>query len=791
MTSTSGSFVRNSVYNLLGQVLPLLIGLCTIPTLVHTLGMDRFGLLSLVWVFLGYMTFLDLGLSRAVIKLVAEDLAKARHEDAPRTVWTASWIAFALSVVGALALVSLSESLSEDLFKIPPSLHDEATGALRWIALSLPILTITAIFRGTLEAQQRFFAANIIQALASSLTYLIPWLALLFTHSVETLIALITLGRSLSLIVTVLVVWRSTPGLFLALRPHLPSARRLVDFGTWMTVSNLISPLMVYFDRFILGTLLPLANLAYYTTPYEVVSRTSILPSAISRVLFPLFSATHAVERERGRQMLIRSLKMVGFFFLPVCALLIIIAPWGLKLWLGEDFSEKSTPILQIFSFGIFFNGLASVPFTFLQGTNRPDITAKIHLLELPFYVGALWFLTSKFGLQGAASAWALRMIFDFVLLWTFSIRGTAGHRHVIRPALILSLVFTSVFISAFTGAPLIWSLILFAAGLFLLWAYLLNLSDRLLVLPGGAADPHLPQSDAFIAAIVISYHPDESFLKNIEAIRSQFDAILVVDNGSTGHSRETLKALERNGLEVIWNPKNMGIATALNQGFSWAEKQGAEWVASFDQDSCPPRDFRARMQACLRKAVKQEGSVALAGPVVHEMAINRVIERRSDDTDPCAVVDVPMVITSGSFSRIDCFRQVGGFDDGLFIDYVDHDYALRLRRRGYRVIECHGVSLQHHLGDSKTHNFILMSFFASHHSPLRRYYNTRNRFRIYVRSFMTEPDWVLEDLVIFFKEVTKIILVESQKAAKLGNILRGLFDFALWRQGPRGGNAT
>jgi O-antigen/teichoic acid export membrane protein len=71
---------RNTLFNFIGQGIPLLVGLVTIPLIVHGLGAERFGLLSLTWVVLGYFTIFDLGLGRAATKYVADALARGNKD---------------------------------------------------------------------------------------------------------------------------------------------------------------------------------------------------------------------------------------------------------------------------------------------------------------------------------------------------------------------------------------------------------------------------------------------------------------------------------------------------------------------------------------------------------------------------------------------------------------------------------------------------------------------------------------------------------------------------------------
>ncbi len=136
--------------------------------------------------------------------------------------------------------------------------------------------------------------------------------------------------------------------------------------------------------------------------------------------------------------------------------------------------------------------------------------------------------------------------------------------------------------------------------------------------------------------------------------------------------------------------------------------------------------------------------------------------------------------MTSGCLLSLDAYREVGPFRDDLFIDFVDNEYCLRLRKMGFQVLRANGAMLQHSVGD--THKY--GPFIATNHSPLRRYYKTRNRFwvfREYVKDF---PGHCLFDLVRLVKEIVSIILFEGEKLAKLRMMWRGWCDFLRGRFG-------
>ena len=204
---------------------------------------------------------------------------------------------------------------------------------------------------------------------------------------------------------------------------HAPSVKPLFLFGGWMTVSNVLGPLMVTFDRFLIGSVISIAAVAYYSIPYEVVTKLWLISTALVGVLFPVFSATNFADRARLAFLYESGVKYIFVVLLPVTLLLVIFAPEGLSVWLGSDFAHNSAPVARLLAVAVLVNSMAHVPFAHLQSVGRPDVTAKFHLIELPIYIAMLFFLARSFGIEGVAIAWLLRVLIDTFLLFWFSSR--------------------------------------------------------------------------------------------------------------------------------------------------------------------------------------------------------------------------------------------------------------------------------------------------------------------------------------------------------------------------------
>jgi O-antigen/teichoic acid export membrane protein len=157
--------------------------------------------------------------------------------------------------------------------------------------------------------------------------------------------------------------------------------------------------------------------------------------------MFPAFSASFVQDRNRTALLYSRSVKYLFLVLFPVVLLTVAFAQNGLTLWLGAEFARQSTRVLQWLAVGVFMNCLAQVPFALVQGVGRPDLTAKLHLIELPFYLLGMWWLIRAYGIEGAAIAWTLRIGLDACIQFGIARRffpGNISWTH--RTALVLGI---------------------------------------------------------------------------------------------------------------------------------------------------------------------------------------------------------------------------------------------------------------------------------------------------------------------------------------------------------------
>ncbi|HEY9230142.1 MAG TPA: flippase, partial [Gemmatimonadaceae bacterium] len=413
---------RNAVLNLAGYVVPLVVALFTVPILVRGLGVDRLGVLTLTWAAIGYFSLFDLGLGRALTQRVSAALGGGRREELAGLTGTALAAMALLGVAGGIVLAALTPWLVSRVLEVPPSLRAETVTAFYLLCVSLPFVLLTAGLRSVFEAHQEFAIATVLRLPYAVFNFVAPVCVLPFSRELGPVVGVLVVGRIATCAAHWIVARRRYS--FVTMRRRSEFVLPLLRTGGWMTVSNVVSPLMVNFDRFVIAAILPVSAVAYYAAPYDVVMKLLVVPGALLGVFFPAFAATFATDRAATSVLLDRMLRCVLLLMFPAALVLVAFAREGLGIWIGHDFAAQSTAVVQWLAVGVLINSLGQVAFAAAQAMGRADVTARLHLIELPIYGVMLVTTIRFFGITGVAIAWTVRVAVDTVALFVFSARS-------------------------------------------------------------------------------------------------------------------------------------------------------------------------------------------------------------------------------------------------------------------------------------------------------------------------------------------------------------------------------
>ncbi len=420
---------KNTLWNSLGLVLPLFVGLLSMPFLINGLGIERFGVLTIIWMVIGYFSIFDFGLGRALTKLIAERLGRDKkdQESIPSLFWTAMSMMLFLSVIGSLIVCLIAERMVFVWLNIDQYLQSESLSSFYLMSLSIPIVVATTGFRGMLEAYQKFKIINSIRIPLGLLTFLGPLVVIPFSNSLSVIIVVLFFGRLLGLYAYYYYCIRTVPSIKENKVFDKKQIGPLLNFGGWLTLSNIIGPLMVYLDRFLIGSVLTMTAVAYYVTPYEMITKLWMIPMGLIGVLFPALSTLINSDRDKAVYFFSKGVIIIFHLMFPVFLIINLYAFEGITIWLGHEFAENSTTVMQWLSIGVFLNCVARMPMIMIQSAGRPDLITKLFLFESPLYIAALWYALDVLGINGAAMVWTARVLVDTVAMFILSSKAVRG----------------------------------------------------------------------------------------------------------------------------------------------------------------------------------------------------------------------------------------------------------------------------------------------------------------------------------------------------------------------------
>ena len=420
--ATTRTVARSTLWNILGRAGPLLVAIAVTPWLVDALGPSRWGVFTIALSLVGIFGIFDFGIGRALTRMIAERVGAGRDHEAAGLVKSGLAVLTALGGIGGIVVALLARGWTDHLAQIQPELRDEVCHAIYVLTASAPLVLLNSALWGVIAAYQRFRPANLVNIPVMAMYYIGPLISLHFFNSLVGVMVVLVGCR----IVMTVAYWRIASNAMPSLRHARIRAAELPPLfrtGGWMTVSNVIYPLLTYVDRFVIASVLSAAATGYYSTPSDLVARFSVLTIAVMNAVYPAMAASFRVNPGNTARLFKHALVAIAAaLFLP-CLCVTGFSTTILTVWLGGTFASHAAVVLSWLGFGIFIASLDSVAAGLLDGIGRPDISAKLSIVELVIYIPLLTVMVRSFGIEGAAMAWTVRTVIDFIVRTTFVAR--------------------------------------------------------------------------------------------------------------------------------------------------------------------------------------------------------------------------------------------------------------------------------------------------------------------------------------------------------------------------------
>ncbi len=281
--------------------------------------------------------------------------------------------------------------------------------------------------------------------------------------------------------------------------------------------------------------------------------------------------------------------------------------------------------------------------------------------------------------------------------------------------------------------------------------------------------------------AIIVTYHPDEGFPDRLKQVLAQFPFAIVVDNGSRASSAEMLRSLAKSPRVVlVENLHNLGIAAALNQGIQLALNEGFQWVVTLDQDTGLHAEFLAALFDVHRRS---GGGNVVVGSNYWDVHRGRTSVRCAETG--AIFQERKTLITSGTLASLSLFEKIGLFREDYFIDSVDHEFSLRARAHGYRMLISCRPLMHHSIGAGVEHASRFRHFLSMNHPPIRKYFIARNALMTAKTYFFQEPMWSIRQALRLLAVFSSILLYEQEKLKQSKAFWVGVAHGLAGRMGP------
>lgn len=407
---------RNTIANIIGAFLPLLVTVLTVPLYLTLIGEERYGTLVVIWALFGYFGFFDFGLGRATAREMAR-LSENPEVERTNLLFTTIILTLIMGALGGVVLWGVAGFIISRFIDLQSQSSAEALAAIPWLVFGLPLLLMTSVMAGALEGRERFFELNKVNVLGSVLNQCLPLLVAVngFVR-MEYLVPAAILGR----ILTGVILLRYC-NIFVPLTSNKVSFNKklvkpLLNYGGWTSLISAVGPLLVTVDRVIIGSVSGAKAVAYYTVPYNFSFNLIRISGSLSSALFPRLSA---VKHDEGLELANQATQILVAVMSPLVITGFFAFRPFMIVWLGSDFADNAFGVGEVIFWGIWINCLVMPHNARLRaaGNLRPIFFA--YLFQIPVYLLMLVFGLKYFGVLGAAVAWSLRVTIDtLMLLW-------------------------------------------------------------------------------------------------------------------------------------------------------------------------------------------------------------------------------------------------------------------------------------------------------------------------------------------------------------------------------------
>ena len=398
-------FARNAILNFAGGAIPALATLATIPFIVRGLGDAGYGLFTLITAIVGYFALLDINVTAGSVKYLAEYSAQGDHSKRDQTVSFGLITYLCIGFAGAVAIFLSTDALIERIFSVPAELRAIARTSLQVAALGFLFGQLQTYLQSVPQALLRY---DITSKFEVAFGLALPLISVFILMAGYGLVELIVF-RVIASGVNCLFLWRSIGHLMPDLSLIAPGRQimgKLAEFSAYSFLNRVAAVTYVHADKLVIGALLGVKELAYYTVAATIGQRVLGLTFRVSAVMFPIASVLDARgEHSRLEELYIKISRYVVYINGAALILIAVFAEPILHYWIGKEFALQGAAVLQLIAIAQFVDSLTNVPSLVNDGMGHPRVSGLFAVTRAFFGLAVVYWFVGAQGIIGAG--WA------------------------------------------------------------------------------------------------------------------------------------------------------------------------------------------------------------------------------------------------------------------------------------------------------------------------------------------------------------------------------------------------
>ena len=416
---------KNTLWNFLIPLLPLLIGFILMPFIINKIGATVFGFWVLCLSLVGYSGILDMGLSQTIIKKVSELYAVQKFEELKKTCSQIFSLYFLLAIIVTLIFFLISKFTLTSWFQIPSYLENDAQIAFYVIGINAGVIFISKFWEGIVIGIQNFAFRTKIMYFGTFIQFFLTLFLLSYGYGIIALAFINLTIEIFKLLAYYFFVKKNLKVLKISISFHnLNELIPLLSLSIQFFILQACFLVIWQSDRIVIGIFLPLAFITVYEVALKINEAIRSIVASLQLIIFPLASELDSLgKKDHIKQIILIGSKYVFILFFLLAIPAIILSKEFISIWVGTPYLYAAN-ILLVLLLGTMFNAFNYITGQVYQGMGRLKILLIVRTISAVLNIILSIILIQSLGIIGVALGTTLQFALTDIPLLMYLLKN-------------------------------------------------------------------------------------------------------------------------------------------------------------------------------------------------------------------------------------------------------------------------------------------------------------------------------------------------------------------------------